>query len=358
MASPRIEINLGKIAHNIKILNVLYGSKGIEITGVTKGVCGDPKIAKTLHSSGLAILADSRLANLDKMQRAGVQARFMLLRAPMLTELEAVVKRVDISLNSELSTIQLLSKYAVAQQTIHQVILMMELGDLREGVMPSDMADTVRQVLELNGIELLGIGTNLACFAGVNPDEHNMSQLSAMVCGLEEEFGLKLQLITGGSSANYDWFMQSSEESRVNNLRLGESIYLGCEPLNRIKIPNLYSSAFLLIAEVIELKQKPSLPSGKIGQNAFGEKSVLADKGLMRRAILGIGLQDVAVSGLTPLLDIDILGASSDHLIINAKETALKLGDEVSFHLNYAALLSAMTSPYVTKKYNESIECA
>ena len=44
----------------------------------------------------------------------------------------------------------------------------------------------------------------------------------------------------------------------------------------------------------------------------------------MRRAILGVGLQDVLVSGLTPRSDIEILGASSDHIIVNTKEDRIK----------------------------------
>ena len=66
---------------------------------------------------------------------------------------------------------------------------------------------------------------------------------------------------------------------------------------------------------------------------------------------MGVGLQDVLVSGLTPMLDIDILGASSDHIIVDAKQIELNVGNGVSFNLNYGALLSSMTSPYVIKKY-------
>ena len=72
--TPRIEIDLRKIAHNAKTLNKLYGSKGITITGVTKVVCGDPKIADVLVKSGISILADSRIDNIRKMRKAGIQA--------------------------------------------------------------------------------------------------------------------------------------------------------------------------------------------------------------------------------------------------------------------------------------------
>jgi len=134
-------------------------------------------------------------------------------------------------------------------------------------------------------------------------------------------------------------------------LRLGESIYLGCETLRRESVPGLFTDAFKLVAEVIESKVKPSRPYGDVGQDAFGNLPEFPDRGPMSRAILGIGLQDVLVAGLTPGLDVDILGASSDHVLVDAKEVDLKVGDEVGFNLNYGALLRAMTSPYVLKSY-------
>lgn len=102
---------------------------------------------------------------------------------------------------------------------------------------------------------------------------------------------------------------------------------------------------------MIEAKTKPSVPFGDRGRNAFGETITFGDRGLIRRAIVGIGRQDVFVPGLTPLLPIDILGASSDHIILDTKNIELKVGDEVKFTIDYGALISLMTSPYVYKKY-------
>ena len=350
MATPRIEINLEKIAHNAKILKDLYSTKGIDIIGVTKVVCGDPNVADALVESGITILADSRIENIQKMRNAGIQAQFMLLRTPLLSQAESVVKYADISLNSEISVIERLSKFALESNTKHKIILMLELGDLREGLMPSDLDSTVEQIVNLEGIDLVGIGTNLACFGGVKPDEEKMRYLSSIAGGVEERFGLKLAVVSGGNSANYNWFVSTTNVGRINNLRLGESIYLGCETLHRKLIPGLFTDAFTLAVEVIESQLKPSLPYGEISQDAFGNVPEFQDLGQIKRAILGIGLQDVQVSGLTPRSDIEILGASSDHIIVNAKKIELKVGEELEFDMNYGALLSAMTSPYVIKK--------
>ncbi len=350
MIMPRIEIDLGKIAHNVKTLKELYGSKGIDVIGVTKVVCGDPAIADVLVKSGINILADSRIENIIKMHNAGIHAKFLLLRTS-LSQSESVVKYADISLNSELSVIKELSKYAVEQDVIHDIILMVELGDLREGIMPFDLENTVNEVIRLKGIKLAGIGTNLACFGGIKPNNEKMEYLSSIAKDIEKKFGLALEFVSGGNSANYDWFISTKNVGKINNLRLGESIFLGCETLERKTIDGLFTDVFTLITELIESKTKPSLPYGDIGQDAFGNIPKFSDLGLMRRAILGVGLQDVLVSGLTPISNIDILGASSDHIIINAKQSEIKVGDTIKFNLNYGALLSAMTSPYINKIY-------
>jgi len=350
MITPRIEISLEKIAHNAKRLKELYASKGIYVIGVTKVVCGDTKIANALVKSGVNILADSRIANIKKMVDAGIQAQLLLLRT-IYNQAEDVVMYAGISLNSELSVIKELSRYAVKHEATHKIILMVELGDLREGMMPSELENTVNEVIGLKGIELAGIGTNLACFGGIKPDDKKMGYLSSIAKDIEDKFKLKLEFVSGGNSANYNWFMSTKDIGKINNLRLGESIFLGCETLDRKPIPGLFTDAFTLIAEVIESKIKPSLPYGDVYQDAFGNKPKFIDRGLIKRIILGVGLQDVLVSGLTPLLDIDILGASSDHIIVDAKQTDLKVGNTVEFKLNYEALLSAMTSPYIIKNY-------
>jgi predicted amino acid racemase len=327
MATPRIEIDLKKISFNAATLRKLYVSKGIGLFGVTKVACGDPVIADVLIKAGIDTLADSKIYNIRKMRRSGIKAQIVLLRTPSLSQAASVVKYTDISLNSEFSVIEKLSRSALAKNTKHKIIFMVELGDLREGVMPAILLETVERVSHLKGIILAGIGTNLACFGGIKPDKDKIEQLSSLAKDIEDKFKITLEFVSGGNSANYEWFMAAEDVGKVNNLRLGESIYLGCETLHRKPIPGLFTDAFKLVAEVIESKIKPSKPYGDVCQDAFGNVPVFTDKGQMKRVILGIGLQDVLVSGLTPCLDIGILGASSDLLIVDPKEIDLKVGD-------------------------------
>jgi len=358
MSAPRLEVELDKIAHNARSLTELCSSKGIRVTAVTKGVCGSTEIASVLLNSGIRSLGDSRIANIQKMREAGLDAQFVLIRSPMPSEAERVVELADVSLNTEMSVIRLLAEHAAKRGKAHRIVLMVELGDLREGILPCDVEAMVKQVIRVRGVKLSGIGTNLACFGGVRPSEANMQALSSIAGKLERKYGVSFEFVSGGNSANYEWFVSTPDVGLVNHLRIGEAILIGCDTLNREQIPGLYTDAFTLVAEVIELKTKPCKPLAEIAQDAFGRIPVFADgyireggKGCMKRAILALGEQDVDVSGIRPRIEADILGASSDHLILDAGDTGLEVGVEVRFDVDYGALLRAMTSPYVEKVY-------
>ena len=351
MPAPRVEIELDKLMHNARKLAALYGSKGIRVTAVTKGVCGSHRIARALLNSGIRSFGDSRIANIQKMRESGLDAQFILVCSPMPSEVARVVEFADMSLNTEISVIRLLADHATKRGKIHRVILMVELGDLREGILPSDVESVVKETIGMQGVKLAGVGTNLACFGGVRPTEANMRELSTIAGNLQRQYGINFEVVSGGNSANYQWFVSTPDVGLITPLRIGEAILLGRDTLTRERIPGLYTDAFTLIAEVIELKTKPSRPYGEIAQDAFGHVPVFADKGNVRRAILALGRQDVDVSAIKPRIKANILGASSDHLVLDVKGPGLEVGAEVGFDVGYSALLRAMISPYVEKVY-------
>jgi len=320
--------------------------------GVTKAVLGEPSIAKAMIQGGVKFIADSRIENILKMKNAGISIPFVLLRTP-LSQAESIVESVDISLNTEMETLKKLSYHAKAQNKTHQVIIMAELGDLREGVLLSDLSQFIRKTLSLPHIKIIGIGCNLACYGGIKPDDKNMQKLSELVDSLENEFQMDLEIISGGNSANHEWFKSSKNVGRVNNIRLGESILLGCETVNRKVIPGLHTGAFQLVAEVIESKKKPSLPSGEIGQDAFGNIPSFQDKGIHQRVIIALGNQDTMSSGLKFSNKLNLLGSSSDHIILDSQYDNIQVGDEIRANLNYGGLLSTMTSPFVRKHFTD-----
>ncbi len=351
MGTPRLEIDLAKIGHNVRSVIRLYGPKGVGFIGVTKGVLGEPAVARTFLRNGIKVLGDSRLASLRRLREAGITAPLVLLRLPSPGDAEDVVALADLSLNSEPAVIRRLAEAARRTGRVHGVILMVELGDLREGIMPRDLTDVAAEVLGLEGLRLAGIGANLACFGGVKPDVRNMGELAGLAAGLESRFGIVLEYVSCGCSTVYSWLKDVPHAGRINNVRLGDSFLLGGRDLEEKGIPGLAYDAFTLVAAVIESKIKPSVPYGEIGLDAFGSIPRFEDRGEIRRLILDIGRQDVLFTQLYPRADIEVLGASSDHLICDAKATGLRVGDEVAFDMDYGAMMAAMTSPFVRKAF-------
>jgi len=349
MTAPRLEIDLDKIHHNARTLVGLLANRGISVTGVTKATLGSPEIAVALLRAGVKALGDSRIENIEAMRRAKVPASITLIRSPMPSQVDRVVMHADISFNTEIDVISKLSTSAQKARRTHGVVLMVELGDLREGIMPDDLDHTVREILCLPNITFKGIGTNLACRSGVSPDARNMGKLSALADSIEATFGLTVDMVSGGNSANLQWALSGATTGRINDLRLGESILLGRETLHRKPIDGLHTDAITLVAEVIESKSKPSQPWGAITQTAFGDQPPDTDRGHISQTILAVGHQDIDPCGLHSPRGVEILGASSDHLITDSGRDCLSVGAEMTFQLNYSALLRAMTSPYVAK---------
>jgi predicted amino acid racemase len=349
MTGLRLEIDLDKLHHNARTLVERLAERGMSVTGIVKATLGSPEIARTLLRSGVTGLGDARIENIERMRRAGVPGRMTLIRSPMISQIDRVVMQADISFNTELEVIKRLSVAALAAKRVHGVVLMVELGDLREGIMQRDLSAVAGQMLCLPGIALKGIGTNLACRSGASPDASKMAELSGLARSIETRFGVALELVSGGSSANIEWAFGTSDHGRVNDLRLGEALLLGREALHRRAIPGLHTDAITLVAEVIESKVKPSLPWGAIARNAFGERVPPTDSGPILQSLLAVGRQDTDCAGLRASQGIQVLGCSSDHLVVDSGDERLAVGSEIRFQLEYGALLRAMTSPFVAQ---------
>ena len=353
MGSPRLEIDLEQLEKNAQAVVSFCADYGIEVTGVTKAVCGMPQAAKAMIRGGVKGIGESRLENIGRLRSSGVNEPVMLLRIPPITEVEEIVSSVDISLNSELSVLRGLSEAALKKGIIHKVILMVDLGDLREGIWPDDLLHAVHETIDMSGIEIIGLGTNLTCYGGVLPSEKNMRMLIDWAKRIEDNFSRKMHILSGGNSSSLPLIRSGKMPEEINHLRIGEAILLGRETVFRKKWPGTGQKVFMLSSELIEVKTKPSVPIGETGEDAFGEKQSFNDQGNILRGILNIGREDVDISGLFPDDEnISILGASSDHLLVNLSESInnYSVGQRISFIPNYSALLASMTSSYVEKK--------
>lgn len=349
---PCLTIDTNKLAHNTREIVNMCKTRGITAMAVTKLFQGNPKIAQLMVDSGITCIGDARIQNLIRLK--DINAEKVLIRIPMLNEIDLLVEYADISLNSEIETVKAISEYCTKNNRTHKVVLMVDMGDRREGVNEEDVLYTAEEMAKCEGIELVGIGVNFGCFGGVIPSKESMEAFMNHAKNIQEKLNLKFTHISGGSSLNLHMIWNNTLPEGITHLRIGQSINLGVEDKYGKVIDGLYGDVYKLHAQVIEKKTKPSVPKGEIGIDAFGNVPVFEDKGNIDRLILGIGRQDVILDGLTnDDENMEIIGASSDHMILNITDSkrAYKIGDVVSFEMNYSSLLSVFNSEYVYKKY-------
>ena len=351
---PRVEINLKKLRSNIDQMVSRCNNQGIDVAGVIKGCTGIPQCAKQFEEGGCKFIASSRLEQLQDAKDFGIKLPLMLIRIPMLSEVTDVIKLTDISLNSEEVVLKALNDEAIIQGKVHQVILMADLGDLREGFWNKEelLNTAVKVETQMNGLELAGIGTNLGCYGSINATPEKLQELVDLAELIERRIGRTLKYISGGATTSLPRVLEGNMPKRINLLRVGEGILLAkdLKDLWGMDMSFMYQDVFVLKAEVIEVKDKPSHPVGEIMFDAFGFKQEYTDRGIRRRALLALGKVDYAFPDMIYPRDkgIEILGASSDHTIVDVQdaERDFKVGDIMTFDLCYATIV------YVTNTRN------
>ncbi|MDD4028766.1 MAG: alanine/ornithine racemase family PLP-dependent enzyme [Caldisericia bacterium] len=353
MYTPILSIHIEKLRNNLAVILGLCEQNNIQLTPITKVVMGDPVICK-MYTERVTSLGDSRLRDIVRMKNNAIEAEFMLIRTPSLKNVAPVVEICDSTLNTELKVLEAMNEYCLEKKITHKAICMIEMGDLREGIMPQDFQDFLKQCRHFRGLEIVGIGANATCFAGLIPTPDNLSVLEKAAKDFVSIMGHKPLYISGGGSNVIPLLENQTLPPYINHLRVGESIVMGVDAIYKKPVQGCFQDCFTLTGEIIELKTKPSIPLQPLTKNAFGETPIFKDKGLRKRAIVDIGRLDTDVSEIEPLdLGITILGASSDHLIVDVEEAeqSFQVGDRISFGLHYSALLYSMSSDYVQKKY-------
>ncbi len=352
---PKLEINLSKLENNTRETVTLCHEKNVSVAGVIKGCGGIPRCAKTMEKGGSDFIASSRINQLKDAREYGVQVPLMLIRIPMLSEAENVIKYSEFSLNSELKVIKALEAEAKAQKKSHGVILMAEIGDLREGIWNLDeIIETALYVEnECNNIGLAGVGTNVGCYGSVLATSEKLQELVVIAEKVESAIGRELEIISGGATTSVPRILDDNMPKRINNLRVGEAIVVAKDlyDLYGYQVPGLYRDCFVFKTEIVELKDKPSHPIGEISYDAFRNKPTYEDKGIRKRAIVAAGKVDFAyMNQIVPRIEgIEILGGASDHTILDVEDSDIELhvGDIIDFDIYYGALPLIAQSPDV-----------
>ena len=357
---PQLEFDLEKLRGNARAVISRCHGQGIRVCGVVKGADGLPEVARTLRQCGADELGTSRLEQVAKCRAAGVDGPWLLIRIPALTELSAVVSLCETSLQSEWTTLAALERECARQSKTHRVIVMADLGDLREGFWDKDeLVDVcVRVERELPHVHLAGIGVNLTCYGSTKPTPEKMNELLALRRRVEDGIGRRLEVTSGGATSSFTLVHWGTMPVGIDHLRIGEAILLGKDLQVDWGIRDmdyLQMDALTLRAEVIEVKDKPTHPVGPIMVDCFCNRPTYEDRGIRRRAIAGIGRADVGdIMMLHPRTPgMTVVGGSSDHCILDVEDCdpCPQVGDIVDFDVIYLTMLYASAREDVAVKF-------
>lgn len=361
----RLWINPEAIRYNHGLVKKWVEDHGASLTVVTKALCGHPPTIRALADMGVTSIADSRLQNLRDLAGSDLDFERWFLRPPSQSQLEEVVQLTDVSLNTELGTVKKLNEAAMEQDRVHRVILMIELGDLREGILPGALVKLYNEIFQLENIEILGIGANLGCFSGTIPSVDQLMQLVLYRELLELKFQRELPVISAGSSVVLPFLLEGRVPRAINHFRVGEAILLGTDLINGGTIEGLRDDGFILEAEIIEMKEKSLTPSGEtmdeiapfpIAEEQEDQERAPGQRGY--RAVVTVGGLDTEISGLVPVnKEYRIAGASSDVTVLNVGDNpeGLRTGDSLCFKMGYSTMVRLMNNSYTDKALREAV---
>lgn len=346
-----------KLRENYVFLDTLFTGRTIQWGVVSKILCGNSLYLNELLSLGAQEIHDSRISNLKKVKMLAPDVQTVYIKPPAKRSIPGIISYADVSFNTELATIQMLSDEAVRQQKTHKIIIMIEMGDLREGVMGDELIGFYRRVLQMPNILISGIGTNLNCLNGVMPTQDKLIQLSLYKQLIEAKLDISIPWVSGGTSVAVPLILRNVRPMAVNHFRVGEALFFGKDLFTGDTIEGMNDDVFRLSAEIIEINEKPAVPTGELGPNVVGnvnetdESSDLSATSL--RAILDIGLLDMQPQYLIPDdAGITLIDASSDMLVVDISSSAgtYSVGDLISFKLKYMGALYLLNSSYIEKK--------
>lgn len=363
MHYPALEIHLDKLRHNTGVELDFFRKHGIDIMGVNKVFNGMTETAEAIVQGGMKVVAESKILNLMKLK--DLPCEKALLRSPGLSEIPDTVKYADISLVTEVATIEALSREAVRQGKVHKVLLMIDMGDLREGIWfeeAGEIEGAVATVLKLQGLELYGLGTNFGCYGTVLATEKNAADFVKIAKALESKLSIKIKYLSGGNCSSYRLVEKGTMPKEINHLRIGAQHQFGIEYVegrylegychSNKEINRYVSDAFILKGEIIELREKPTVPVGELGVDSFMNTKVFENRGIRKQAILSFGRQEVPWENIHPMDErIRVLGQTSNHTMLDLGDTvsAYRLGDVIPFEIDYTALLYLCNSSDIEK---------
>jgi ornithine racemase len=352
---PLITLDLDAIGRATGTLAERLLLRGIELVGVTKAVDGEPAVGQTMLEAGAAGLADSRLPALVRLA-AHALAPLTLLRAPQPRDIPAAAQIADRVLLCDAPTAAAMGARAPGLPV--ELLLTIDLGDRREGVLPGQAAEAARRLSGLPGTTLAGVAVNFACLSGQLPSLALFHRAEEVLATVAEAGAIETPLLSLGGSCCLQYLDQFKPRFRTE-IRSGGGPLYGYDFVSNAPLEGLDRVDPILSATVLESFFKPPAPPGASGLDAFGhvpETALPNDPAW--HALVALGRRDCEPQGLRPLIDgAWLAGMTSDvGVLITPRE--LRPGDIVEFGCDYDALVRAVTSPYVARRFTAAGDVA
>ncbi|MBN2891261.1 MAG: alanine racemase [Bacteroidales bacterium] len=359
-----LKIHIDEIIGNIKKLSNVFDKYNKKWSLITKVFSGDPEFLKRILTDdviqGIHSVGDSRLTSLKNLKKTNPKMRTIYIKPPAKIYADDIVKYADISLNSSYETIKSLNEAAKKQNKIHEIIIMIELGELREGVKRDDIISFYKKVFNFPNIKVVGLGSNLGCMYGVEPTYDKLLQISLYKELIESKFDQKMNFVSGGSSITLPLLLNDSIPADMNHFRIGESAFFGTSPLDNKQFMDLSTDTFYFYANIIELEEKKIVPEGIISDASIGHTANFDKEdisGTTYKAILDFGLLDVDREEIEVKDEnIKFVGITSDMTVVDIgnNRTAdgkpkYKVGDKICFKPSYMGVARLLNSKFIDK---------
>ena len=340
----KLRINTPSIVHNFEKLKNQCEARGIQLVPVTKVCLSNRHIVESFQRCGAETIADSDARRLSRLDVA--IGRFLLKVS--LSDAMGDDLSCDCVITSSVEVLQALSTRANTNPP--KVFLALELGDLREGIVPERLPGFLESALKLPNISIVGLGANFGCLSGKLPDRGTCEILRETLHLVRKRIGFEFEHVSFGGTAVYPSLMDGSLPDFVNHLRIGEAIFFGHNLCTNESIPGMNQETFILSSEILEVSEKNVHRDGEYGLNAFGEDVAFVDSGVRKRAILDFGQLGAPIRSVFPRDDrIRIVGSTHEYSVIDISDTieTYRVGDSVEFTMNYNSAAQAYLSPQI-----------
>jgi len=353
-----VRIHIEKIYENIDIIHKLMLANDKEWSLVLKCLGGEREIIDKVLEYPLVhkihSISSSHWQELSLAKELHSNLRTIVIRPTFLKLSNVIIDNCDISLESSLAAIKALNDSAKNADKNHNIVVMIEMGDLREGIRREGLIPFYNNVFELKNIRIVGIGANIGCMFGDLPTYDKLLHLVLYSQLLEAKYNSKMELVSGGTSITLPLLDTGEVPVGVNHFRIGEAVFLGTSPYDNRRYAGLNTDCFEFESNILELYRKESLPEKKVRLTSKSKEELNQREYGSYKALVDFGNIDVDPRNLISLdKKVRFFGNSSDLSVYDLGENLreYKTGDVLRFTMKYIGLAQLMNSKYIEKTF-------